>query len=715
MDESEDGSEAVSVQDGEGDDDDSLPTLTSDEEDDDDRGKLKLKPKRKSKRVASSDSEDGSSLIALSDSEQLPGGREKGGKNKRRKKKSRRKREVEGNAKQQSRSGEKGVEKKRRKKRSDKGKNEEPDSQASVASLGELDCKHDEGGIILRVDGDQVDDEPAALAAGNAGGDPAPVPTRKQKRQAALAKRQARNEMALSPDRCDWYKSHREEEDQAGGNPPENRPDDEVAPCCTDRCCDSYHSATTGLIRAYHMALSPADQRRFWRSRIRQPNRPEGQIAKYKRTRHFYLETAESVQKTHTDWKNVTNRDEIINRPADSSLRRVCVRFFAWCILVSMNRLYQRGMTKPVEGSVISPMKVTRARDAPKRATAVAAMQYLGKYETIILPQSGERILEIPKKADALAYAKGICESKFDPAVVPSKKYLDRIWRTDDEFKNIKVHRTLPFSKCDTCSEFDTAYSRTSDPAARKEIIAKKQAHKALVSQDRDGYYTRGAKATMRPREFMSLIVDGADQSKYELPYRPRSTKTADTLWKQKIHVMGAISHGRRVSAFISTDDIKHGNNVTIEVIHRVLWKTLEDEEFLPPVLFLQLDNTTRQCKAQYVMAYLHSLVDAGVFKKIVVSFLPVGHTHEDIDQFFSVLSKTLKHQNCYTREELAAIIAKVLPKHEGYKHPVHVELMDEIANYSHFVKNRVKMPEGIMDWHQFRFFKENGVGPVHL
>ena len=49
-------------------------------------------------------------------------------------------------------------------------------------------------------------------------------------------------------------------------------------------------------------------------------------------------------------------------------------------------------------------------------------------------------------------------------------------------------------------------------------------------------------------------------------------------------------------------------------------------------MLYLQLDNTARQCKAKYVMAYLKSLVAAGVFKKIVVSFLPVGHTLEDID-----------------------------------------------------------------------------------
>jgi hypothetical protein len=32
-------------------------------------------------------------------------------------------------------------------------------------------------------------------------------------------------------------------------------------------------------------------------------------------------------------------------------------------------------------------------------------------------------------------------------------------------------------------------------------------------------------------------------------------------------------------------------------------------------------------------MAYLAQLLNDGIFDEIYVSFLPVGHTHEDIDQ----------------------------------------------------------------------------------
>jgi hypothetical protein len=43
-----------------------------------------------------------------------------------------------------------------------------------------------------------------------------------------------------------------------------------------------------------------------------------------------------------------------------------------------------------------------------------------------------------------------------------------------------------------------------------------------------------------------------------------------------------------------------------------------------------------RECKNRYIFAYLKSLVDSGTFEHVYLSFLPVGHTHCDIDQMFS-------------------------------------------------------------------------------
>ena len=48
---------------------------------------------------------------------------------------------------------------------------------------------------------------------------------------------------------------------------------------------------------------------------------------------------------------------------------------------------------------------------------------------------------------------------------------------------------------------------------------------------------------------------------------------------------------------------------------------------------------------------------------QIKISFLPVGHTHEDIDQFFSRISEHLKKQNIQTMSKLVKLIPNAYTK----------------------------------------------------
>lgn len=58
------------------------------------------------------------------------------------------------------------------------------------------------------------------------------------------------------------------------------------------------------------------------------------------------------------------------------------------------------------------------------------------------------------------------------------------------------------------------------------------------------------------------------------------------------------------------------------------------------------MDNCGRENKNQYVLGYCGFLAQCGVFESIELSFLPVGHTHEDIDQMFSCFSNYLKQHD---------------------------------------------------------------------
>ena len=52
-------------------------------------------------------------------------------------------------------------------------------------------------------------------------------------------------------------------------------------------------------------------------------------------------------------------------------------------------------------------------------------------------------------------------------------------------------------------------------------------------------------------------------------------------------------------------------------------------------------------------MAYAHMLVDMEVFQTVEFNFLPVGHTHCDIDQLFSRISVHLYANHCLHFDDL--------------------------------------------------------------
>ena len=61
-----------------------------------------------------------------------------------------------------------------------------------------------------------------------------------------------------------------------------------------------------------------------------------------------------------------------------------------------------------------------------------------------------------------------------------------------------------------------------------------------------------------------------------------------------------------------------------------------------PPVLFLKMDNFVGDNKNKNVFAFLSLLTAKIVFDIIEFGFLPMGHTHEDIDGTYRRLSTKL-------------------------------------------------------------------------
>jgi hypothetical protein len=61
----------------------------------------------------------------------------------------------------------------------------------------------------------------------------------------------------------------------------------------------------------------------------------------------------------------------------------------------------------------------------------------------------------------------------------------------------------------------------------------------------------------------------------------------------------------------------------------------------LPPILYVQADSAGDN-KSQWIICWFAWLVQEGYVSEVILSFLVVGHTHEDVDQTFSLGSKFL-------------------------------------------------------------------------
>jgi hypothetical protein len=185
------------------------------------------------------------------------------------------------------------------------------------------------------------------------------------------------------------------------------------------------------------------------------------------------------------------------------------------------------------------------------------------------------------------------------------------------------------------------------------------------------------------------MIIDGMDQNKTDIPHFINLAKSVDTMWKIRTHLTGVILHGHAYMGYFDINEWPHDPNLTMNIILQTL---LFIKEELPSVLYIQMDNCARDNKNRWVFAFACLLVEKRVFSKVKINFLMVGHTHEDIDQFFSRLATWLrKHcavtlpqlflglQQCYTPDPIVFKIRELYDI-KGWLDP-HLNIMSKHSN----------------------------------
>ena len=457
-------------------------------------------------------------------------------------------------------------------------------------------------------------------------------------------------------------------------------------PCCQNRCeptpSSSEYTVTDVLrVRSFWYGLSATDRRQFLASRIVADFAPNCRGAHAKPMKHYYLESVDVI------------REGKLRLGCSVNMRRVCRVFFEFATGTTGGGIYQRSVAS--RDFVVS----SGNRQVRRRHKADGIEAWLGNFASFYQISPDSDYTYLPYANKEVVYGMYEEDMKRSGMPVAKKGYYNDVWRSSDELSHIRIRKWLRFATCDLCVDYRKRRDETNDDKLRVEIKAEEKTHHIFVSGERGSYYKRQTRAEVNPEKYISMIIDGSDNSQYWSPYFRERTSTSQSSWKVGLHVMGAVVHGRAAYAYTILDTCPLGANVTIDILHRVLEAELLEHGSLPRILYLQLDNTTRQCKNRYVLGWLAYLVQIGLFDEVYVSFLPKGHTHEDIDQMFSRIAKYLRGHDCLSPRAFTDIV-QCAYKYNGK--PAKTEHLTHVANISDWLDEHIVDLELITQWHQF-------------
>ncbi|XP_070553722.1 uncharacterized protein [Ptychodera flava] len=463
---------------------------------------------------------------------------------------------------------------------------------------------------------------------------------------------------------------------------PMRRPTDVLQmPCCGDRCMETLSlNDITESEQAFKMSLNEIEQGHYILRQI---------------TQHSYT------------YHGKTRSKLIMNLVIHG--RRVCE--VAWC---NVHDISHRRFTKYANQVKLGVTNISHGNRGKKRmqektSRAISWMRF--HFERIGDFMPHKNIVRLPtfmKKCDLWELMKTqLMEKEFYSLL--SYGYFCDIWRK--HLPEFRTGKSSDFAECDDCAQIRNAISSASTDAERQNLLKVREIHERRVETERAVYHNAREKAVRQPDDLLVIIIDGMDQKKTYFPRLVREKKNTENLGKVPMHATGSLIHtnvpeGKLAVMRLDIHNFPHDSNMTI---NNIMWNLVDNIDRLSRQLHLQLDNCYRENKNRFLLSFASLLVEYDIFEEVVLNFLPVGHTHEDIDQMFSRVSTALKKTNSFTMQELMHNV------HESYTPAIKVQEVKYMFNVKEWLQPYMAGRfGGHSKPHNFRIRKINGRARMH-
>jgi len=379
-------------------------------------------------------------------------------------------------------------------------------------------------------------------------------------------------------------------------------------------------------------------------------------------------------------------KEHRVSTPAPGG-KKYCFQYLMWWSGWSSKRLFP--------GIDVDP----RPRESVKDIATIAWFAVLKDF----LEQMPDRPvyqLAAPLKSDVYLWYEE--DSLRWPTLYPhvSRPYFLATWR--NHVKEVQLRRVLRFTKCERCSTLrDIRWDRQQSVEKRNTAMKDLKDHYSFVKKERGYALMKAHRGVIDPSNVLSIAQDGTQQLPNGLPQFAQAIHGQEKAHNRLHHHLTlSMVHGMGTRCYVTRDNVYSDPNLTIECLQRTLkWVEEARGGKLPNQLYLQLDNCFRENKNSLLLNWLASLVERGLFPGgIEVGFLPVGHTHNEVDQVASRISIALRRREIHTPAQLFALLKECFVG-------LDVQLVQHVADTQSFIQaGREK------SWKNSRFMRHQNI-----
>ena len=208
-------------------------------------------------------------------------------------------------------------------------------------------------------------------------------------------------------------------------------------------------------------------------------------------------------------------------------------------------------------------------------------------------------------------------------------------------------------ARCKECARL--AKTRRDDPdlAARQVANNEYKVHLRRVFAMRkvDMRFSTLSKMSCEPgctisNRCLHIRIDGLDQAKGRCPRNLENSKRWSELWRPQLHIVGCVVEGLFETYWVMDADVRKDSGMECTCLSLAIGRAqqvlAERGLGLPEFLSIKYDNTAREGKNQIVAKWMSLVQHRGVFRQVQDGSGEPGHSHDPLDQRFSVIASHL-------------------------------------------------------------------------